>query len=210
LAISGYACKIPKLPQREFEEGEGLIGQVMASRKTLFFNELPRDKNAEVSQTAVRLSPVALIVCPMMFNDEVYGIFELAYLNELETKYEQFLNSISKNIGAMLESIYNAVQMRKLLRETQEQAEILRSQEEEMRQNMEEMVATQEEMERKHMELEKMNKKMSANETILKKSLEKGRAQQAEFRELKAQHKALQEREQELLARIAELEKEKA
>lgn len=97
--------------------------------------------------------------------------------------------------------------LRKALREAKEKEEQLKlkseelaENEEELRQNMEELKATQEEMERKNANLLKQNARMKSSENILRKAVQ-------ETNETKTELQTALKREKELLARIAELEK---
>jgi hypothetical protein len=63
-----------------------------------------------------------------------------------------FVKKLAENIASALANTKTNEQTKKLLKESQIQAEQLRAQEEEMRQNMEELSATQEQMNMKENE----------------------------------------------------------
>lgn len=152
-AIAGYACVISKLPQQAYLVGEGLVGQAVESKKMIFFNDIPANTVSLKSSTNMQLSAGSILILPLLFNDVVYGVLELYYIRAFEDKFVDLLKVFAKNIASTLESILNNTLTQRLLKDSQEQAESLRSQEEEMRQNLEELQATQEEMLRKDVEI---------------------------------------------------------
>jgi transcriptional regulator with PAS, ATPase and Fis domain len=95
------------------------------------------------------------LVMPLLMNEVVYGVVEVASFKTLEEYQIEFVRSISANIAATLATVKTNERTRTLLEESQLIAEQMRAQEEEMRQNMEELAATQEEMERTQSELRK-------------------------------------------------------
>lgn len=151
-AIASYACSLKQLPKKIYKPGEGVIGQVAVSKKMIHYDNLPPE-NTELKLSAVKINAVNIIILPLTFNDTVYGILELVYINYLETKYLDLLEKLGHNIAVMIESIQNNARTARLLLASQEQAELLRSQEEEMRQNLEELSATQEALQKRENEL---------------------------------------------------------
>ena len=160
-AMAGYACSLRKLAQREYEIGEGIVGQAAETKKIMFFKDLP-PKNIEIKSSTLNIAAASILVLPLVFNDRAFGVIELIYLDNLDEKYLNLLDVVSRNVAAMLESITNNELTKHLLQQSQEQAEALRAQEEEMRQNMEEMKATQEAVANKQKELEYNQKRTRA------------------------------------------------
>lgn len=160
-AVAGYACSLKKLAQREYEIGEGIVGQAAETKKIMFFKDLP-PKNIEIKSSTLSIAAASILITPMVFNDRPFGVIELIFLDNLSEKYLRLMEVISRNVAAMLESITNNELTKHLLKQSQEQAEALRSQEEELRQNMEEMQSTQEAVAHKQKELEYSQKRTKA------------------------------------------------
>ena len=98
-------------------------------------------------------NPRSLIIIPMLADDKLLGVIELASFNELEKYQIDFLEKVAQDIAATISSAQITIRTAELLKQSKTQAEELASQEEEMRQNMEELQATNEEWQRKEKEL---------------------------------------------------------
>ncbi|WP_299455422.1 GAF domain-containing protein [uncultured Microscilla sp.] len=169
-ASAGYAVEIDKLEKRVFKEGEGAVGQAVASAKTLLFENIPAD-SVEVYFGSAKVNVANIRVIPLVFNEVVFGALELVYITNVSEVYVRLLEKISRSIATMIESILNNDFNQKLLVDSQEQTDLLRAQEEELRQNLEEIAATQDLMNKQQKELEQ--KEMAMSETLKKIAKEK-------------------------------------
>ena len=97
-------------------------------------------------------TPNCVFIVPLIVNEEIYGVLEIASLDEFTEDERQFIEKLAESIASAIGSERINEQTRRLLEESQESAAQMRSQEEEMMQNMEELTATQEEMARKEKE----------------------------------------------------------
>jgi methyl-accepting chemotaxis protein len=88
------------------------------------------------------------LIVPLINNEKVVGAIEIASFVELEQYVIDFVSKLGETIAGAVANVKVNDRTKKLLADSQEQAEALKAQEEEIRQNMEEMQATQEEMER--------------------------------------------------------------
>lgn len=159
-ANAGYAIKIEQLNKRAFRAGEGIVGQAVASAKTLVFEKIPAE-NVEVYFSSAKVNVANIRVIPLIFNEVVYGVLELIFITELDEVYIRLLEKMSRSIATMIESILNNDFNQKLLVDSQEQTDLLRAQEEELRQNLEEIAATQDLMNKQQKELEQKEKEMT-------------------------------------------------
>lgn len=191
-AIAGYAHKIEKLKQQSYQVGEGIIGQTVFSQKALFFDDIPAE-NIETSLSTVAMEVVNILVFPLIFNEQVYGVVELVYIQDLPKMFLKLFEEFSRNIAVMLESLSKNEINEQLLKDSQEITEALRAQEEELRQNMEELQATQEAMQKKQKEIERSNQKIKSSETVLRKALARMKEQEFELKETNAELAASEE-----------------
>ena len=96
--------------------------------------------------------PKNLLLLPMLQEDKLTGVIELASLNEFKEHETEFAAQAANNLANTLASTRINERTSKLLAESQEHAQAMSEQEEEMRQNMEELKATQEESSRREEE----------------------------------------------------------
>lgn len=131
---------------------EGLAGACYLEKEIIYLTEVPEDY-VKINSGLGEANPTCILMSPLIINDEVYGVIEMAFFKPLEQHKIDFIKKISENIAATISTVKINERTKSLLEISQNQAEQMRTQEEEMRQNMEEMSATQEEMTRKQQEL---------------------------------------------------------
>lgn len=152
-ALAGYACTPQTMPKNQYKTGEGLIGQVVKTREPLYFDNLYQSQVA-LDSSAGAVYAGAIIVSPLVFNNQAYGVIELLFLHEVPKKYSELIQRLCANVAAMLQSIIINTRTKRLLEISTKQAEELRSSEEELRQNLEELEAIQDEVNRSNQEFE--------------------------------------------------------
>lgn len=146
-----YAFGRKKHVEDRIEIGDGVVGQAFKERKTVYMTEVPEDYII-IKSGLGDATPRCLLITPLMLNEKVHGIIEIASFNEFGDHQIEFVEKLGESIAS---TISNALVNRKttlLLEETQRQTQEIMVREEEMRQNMEELMATQEEMERQEKE----------------------------------------------------------
>ncbi|MBT1702708.1 GAF domain-containing protein [Chryseosolibacter indicus] len=151
MLTSCYAYDKKKFIEKELNPDQGLIGQVIVEKQTLYLKEIPVDY-VHITSGLGGASPKALLIVPLKVSEQVFGALELASFDEFKPYQIEFAEKLAESIAASLSSIQQTVKTKILLEQLQQQTEEMKSQEEEMRQNMEELSATQEEMIRKEKE----------------------------------------------------------
>ncbi|MEO1050566.1 MAG: cache domain-containing protein [Bacteroidota bacterium] len=167
--VACYAYSRKKHLHKRIEIGEGLVGQCYLERQPIFLKQVPREY-VNITSGLGDAPPSFVAIMPLMYNDEMYGVLEIAAFNCLEPHETDFLEKLCESIASTVSTVKVNEKTKGLLEESQKMAEELRSQEEELRQNQEEIQATQEEMTRRQSEI------MNENE-LLKQELGKVRTQ---------------------------------
>ncbi|HEX3010036.1 MAG TPA: GAF domain-containing protein [Bacteroidales bacterium] len=152
--VACYAYNRQKFLTKRFEMNEGLVGRCALERETIFLTDVP-DNYIRINSGLGDANPRCLLLVPMMMNDELFGVFELASFNILQSYQVEFVEKIAETIASTLSTVRFNMQTAKLLEQSKIQAEELATREEEMRQNMEELRATQEQSARREVELQK-------------------------------------------------------
>jgi PAS domain S-box-containing protein len=152
-AVAAYAYDRKKLLKKQIRPGEGLVGQCMLEKETIYLTEIPEDYLAIKSGLGTA-SPRNILIVPLLQNEALMGVIELASFDVLPDYKVAFVEEIGKALAASIGAIKVNIHTKHLLDESQKLANELKANEEEMRQNMEELAATQEEMSRKQLELD--------------------------------------------------------
>lgn len=142
-----YAFDKKKFLEKRIEIGSGLVGQAYLEGSTIVLKEVPNGY-VKITSGMGDATPTCLVIVPMKYNDRVEAVLELASFTEFQAHEIEFLEKAGEVIASSVYSTRSNERTSKLLASTQQQAEMLKAQEEELRQNMEEMQATQENMRR--------------------------------------------------------------
>jgi methyl-accepting chemotaxis protein len=147
-----YAFDRQKFLKKRIEVGEGLVGRCYQEQERIFLTDIP-DNYIKISSGLGDNNPTSLLLIPLAYNDNIFGIMEVASFNVYKDFEIEFIERIGESIAATISSAKANIQTALLLEQSQQQAEEMSSQEEEMRQNMEELRATQEQSARREEEL---------------------------------------------------------
>jgi PAS domain S-box-containing protein len=145
--VACYAYERKKHISQRIEIGQGLVGEAVFEKSTIFMTDIPADYIKITSGLGDAL-PRNLLIVPLKLDDKIFGIVEIASFDVIHPYQIQFVERLGESIASTISSVKTNQKTKGLLHETQVQAEQMRAQEEELRQNMEELTATQEEMQR--------------------------------------------------------------
>ncbi|MFZ5941905.1 MAG: PAS domain S-box protein [Bacteroidota bacterium] len=142
--IACHAYERRKFPDSVINWGEGLIGAVALEKKSYYTNRIP-DGYLTITSGLGKANPGFLLITPLILNNTVYGVVEIASFKPIETYQLNFIERAAESIAVTLNAIESSIRTSQLLRETQAQAAKLALQEEQVRKNIEELKITQDE-----------------------------------------------------------------
>ncbi|MEV0310859.1 HAMP domain-containing protein [Nonomuraea fuscirosea] len=169
--ISAYGYPVaPDRPAR-FKLGEALVGQAARSRRTIAMTDLPPGY-ITISSGLGRTAPTSVIVLPIVVEEQVLGVIELASVQAFTPVHRAFLDQLMETIGVNLNTIVANVRTDELLKESQRLAVELQARSEELQQQQEELQRSNAELE------EKATLLVRQNQDIETKNLEIEQARQ--------------------------------
>jgi CheY-like chemotaxis protein/signal transduction histidine kinase/HAMP domain-containing protein len=153
--------------------GEGVIGQCAADKRRILITEVPSHA-VPIGSALFKSTPRNLVTLPVLFENQVKAVIELASLSEFTTLQLMFLEQLTTNIGIVVNSIEATMQTEGLLKQSQQLAGELQAQQRELQQSNEllEQKATQLtdrnlEVERKNQEIEQARRALEEKATEL-------------------------------------------
>ncbi|HSD75905.1 MAG TPA: HAMP domain-containing protein, partial [Solirubrobacteraceae bacterium] len=190
--VASYGYQRRKSLSNRFVFGEGLPGQAALEMKSILVTNAPEDY-VKVTSGLGESRPVNLIVLPILFEDQVLAVIELASLNPFNEVNLAFLDQLSETIGVVLSTIVANRRTEELLDDQRRLTQELQAQSEELQ-------AQQDELRRSNAELEEQAKSLRASEELL----------QTQQEELRQTNEELQEKAQLLAAQNRDIEEKNA
>ncbi len=118
--------------------GEGLVGQAAFERQTIALGELPPGY-VRIASGLGGAPAQGLLVMPVLFEDQVLGVIELASLRPFSEVNRDFLDRLTETIGVVINTIRANMRTEELLAQSQTLTQELQKQSEELRQTNDEL-----------------------------------------------------------------------
>jgi len=148
-----YAYRERKGIPNRFKLGESLIGQCALEKKTILVTKVPSDY-ITISSGLGEAAPFNIIALPILFEDEVRAVIELASFQAFSTIHQLFLDQLSESIGVVLNMITANMRTGELLAQSQKLAQELQNQSTELTEQQQALRTTNAALERQALELE--------------------------------------------------------
>ncbi len=131
--VSGYALSKSDPAAKTIEFGEGLIGQVALEKRSLLIENVPPSYFSKIQSDLGEMIPRSLLICPILYENEVTGVIELGSLHPFTEHQRVFLSHVSENIGIAINTSDVRKKVQELLEQSQTLNEKLQTQQEELR-----------------------------------------------------------------------------
>jgi HAMP domain-containing protein/CheY-like chemotaxis protein/signal transduction histidine kinase len=151
--IASYGYRSNRKLPKSFGPGEGLIGQCAVEKKRVWLTNLPRDYIA-VSSGLGAAPPTNIAVLPILFEQEVKAVIEIASLDRFTLTHIDFLDQLMESIGVVLNTIETNSRTESLLAQSQRLAQELQQTNQELAEKARLLSDQNSEVERKNQEVE--------------------------------------------------------
>jgi HAMP domain-containing protein/CheY-like chemotaxis protein/signal transduction histidine kinase len=139
--------------------GEGLVGQCAMDKRRMLISNLP-ENTVPIRSGLFAAIPHNVIVLPVLFEDRVKAVIELASLNAFTTSHLAFLEQLTASIGIVLNSIEATMQTEGLLKQSQQLAVELQTQQKELQQTNEQLAQKAQQLAEQNAEVERKNQEI--------------------------------------------------
>ena len=144
---------------QQIKLGEGLVGQCALEKRRMLIANLP-PHTTPVRSGLFEAVPRSVIVLPVLFEDRVKAVIELASLSEFTASHLAFLEQLTASIGIVLNSIEATMQTEGLLKQSQQLAVELQTQQKELQQTNEQLAQKAQQLAEQNAEVERKNREI--------------------------------------------------
>src|SRR6185312_6110670 len=186
--VASYAFTERKHLANRFKMRQGLVGQCAYEKKRILLQHVPGDY-IRIGSGLGEAAPLNIIVLPVLFENEVKAVLELASCGRFSETHQSFLDQLMESIGIVLNTIAANMRTEGLLKQSQ----LLTS----------ELQLQQEELKKTNDRLEQQAASLRASEELLKTKQDELQRTNAELEE-KAQLLSMQNKQVEAKNREVE------
>ncbi|MES2900017.1 MAG: HAMP domain-containing protein, partial [Pseudomonadota bacterium] len=151
--IASYGYRSDRDLPTSFAPGEGLVGQCAIEKQRMWLTNVPRDY-IMVSSGLGSAPPTNIVVLPILFEQEVKAVIEIASLDRFTQTHMGFLDQLMGSIGAVLNTIEANSRTESLLTQSQSLAQELQQTNQELAEKARLLSDQNSEVERKNREVE--------------------------------------------------------
>ncbi|QJE01670.1 response regulator [Massilia forsythiae] len=122
--IASYGYRSSRKLPTSFLPGEGLVGQCALEKSRIWLTDVPRDYIV-VSSGLGAAPPTNIVVLPILFEQQVKAVIEIASLDRFTETHLSFLDQLMESIGVVLNTIEANSRTESLLTQSQSLAQEL-------------------------------------------------------------------------------------
>jgi HAMP domain-containing protein/CheY-like chemotaxis protein/signal transduction histidine kinase len=157
--LSAYADDGANGHPQTLRLGEGMIGQCALDKRRMLITEMPANV-VPISSALFKVTPKNNIVLPVLFENQVKAVIELASIHEFTQLQTMFLEQLTTSIGIVLNSIEATMQTEGLLKQSQQLAGELQAQQRELQQTNEQLEQKAQQLAERNVEVERKNQEI--------------------------------------------------
>src|SRR5919112_1511460 len=184
-----YAFTERKNLSNEYKPGQGLVGQCILEKERILLTNVP-DNYIRIGSGLGQATPLNIVVLPVLFEEEVKAVIELASFNTFNDTHVTFLDQLTESIGIVLNTIEANTRTEELLQQSQALAAELQSQQDELKKKNEQLERqaeslrkSEELLKNQQEELQQTNEELQEKATLLAKQKAEVEAKNREVEE---------------------------
>ncbi|GII28320.1 HAMP domain-containing protein [Planotetraspora mira] len=155
--IAGYGIQPGSSPRQRFALGEGIVGQAALEARQIILENVPAEY-ITIETGLSSANPAQIVVLPILFENQVLGVLEMASFNQFGEVHLAFLTQLVETIGVTINTIIANSRTEDLLKESQRLATELQERSDELQRQQEELRRSNAELEDKAALLAKQNR----------------------------------------------------
>jgi CheY-like chemotaxis protein/signal transduction histidine kinase/HAMP domain-containing protein len=164
--IASYGYRHSDSLPTSFLPGEGLVGQCALEKQRIWLTNVPRDY-ITVSSGLGAAPPTNIVVLPILFDQKVKAVVEIASLERFNETHLSFLDQLMESIGVVLNTIETNSRTESLLTQSQSLAQELQQTNLELAEKARLLSDQNIEVERKNREVEQAKRELEEKATQL-------------------------------------------
>ena len=145
-------------PQR-IEFGQGLIGQCAADKRRMLITSMPAHA-VPIGSALFKVVPQNIVVLPVLFENEVKAVIELASVTAFTTLQMAFLEQLTDRSASCSTAIEATMQTEGFLKQSQQLAGELQTQQKELQQTNEQLEQKAQQLAERNVEVERKNQEI--------------------------------------------------
>ncbi|MBS0536787.1 MAG: HAMP domain-containing protein [Proteobacteria bacterium] len=157
--LSSYAGMEEGGHPESLKLGNGLVGQCAADKRRLLVANVP-ESVVPISSALFQTAPRNIVVLPVLFENQVKAVIELASIDSFTPLQLAFLEQLTASIGIVLNSIEATMRTEGFLKQSQQLAAELQSQQKELQQTNEQLEQKAQQLAERNVEVERKNQEI--------------------------------------------------
>ena len=149
--VSGYPSQLTL--------GQTFIGQCAIDKRRILITQVPQD-TVPVDSGLFGAIPRSVVVLPVLFEDQVKAVIGLSSLNEFMPAHLSFLEQLTVSIGIVFNSVEATMKTEGLLKQSQQLAVELQTQQKELQQTNEQLAQKAQQLAERNVEVERKNQEI--------------------------------------------------
>lgn len=133
--VSSVALGKKKALRIKIEKGVGLVGTCALEKQTIYLDNLP-DNYITVMSGLGKSKPKYLAVIPLLYDEELIAVIEIAFIHELKDYEKRFLETMADTVASALVTARINAKTEQLMQKFRQQADTLAKNEKQMSENI--------------------------------------------------------------------------